>query len=49
VVTPELKQHLSNFREEDYAGIDGIYFNRKNFFKVKWINMAATIRFTCLK
>jgi hypothetical protein len=37
VVTPELKQRLSNFREEDYAGIDGIYFNRKNFFKGKWI------------
>jgi glycosyltransferase involved in cell wall biosynthesis len=37
IVTPQLKQHLLNFRNEDHEGIDGIYFNRKNFFKGKWI------------
>jgi exosortase/archaeosortase family protein len=37
IVTPELKQHLVNFREEDHKEVDGIYFNRKNFFKGKWI------------
>ena len=36
-VTPELKQLLLNFKDEDYADIDGIYFNRKNFFKGRWL------------
>ncbi|MDB5117671.1 MAG: glycosyltransferase family 2 protein [Mucilaginibacter sp.] len=49
VVSPELKQHLSNFREEDYAGIDGIYFNRKNFFKGKWIKHGGYYPFYLLK
>jgi glycosyltransferase involved in cell wall biosynthesis len=48
VVTPELKQHLSNFRE-DYADIDGIYFNRKNFFKGKWIKHGGYYPFYLLK
>lgn len=37
IVTPELLQQLQNFRDEDYLDINGIYFNRKNFFKGKWI------------
>jgi len=37
VVTGQLKQHLVNFKDEDYSAIDGIYFNRKNYFKGKWI------------
>ncbi|SOD18596.1 glycosyltransferase family 2 protein [Pedobacter xixiisoli] len=37
VVTPELFNQLANFREEDYQDINGIYFNRKNIFKGKWI------------
>ncbi|HEY0244007.1 MAG TPA: glycosyltransferase family 2 protein [Mucilaginibacter sp.] len=37
VVTNELKQYLLTFREEDNRDINGIYFNRKNFFKGKWI------------
>ena len=28
VVTPELKQRLSTFKDEDFANVDGIYFYR---------------------
>ena len=37
VVTSELKQQLVDFKDEDHIDIDGIYFNRKNFFKRRWI------------
>lgn len=48
-VTPELKARLVNFRNEDYAGIDGIYFNRKNFFKGRWIKHGGYYPFYLLK
>lgn len=37
IVTPELFLQLQNFRNEDYANVNGIYFNRKNYFKGSWI------------
>nr|WP_242691524.1 glycosyltransferase family 2 protein [Pedobacter sp. SYSU D00823] len=37
IVTPELFQKLKNFRDEDFKDVNGIYFNRKNFFKGKWL------------
>jgi exosortase/archaeosortase family protein len=37
IVTPELKQLLLNFNDADYDDVNGIYFNRKNFFKGRWI------------
>ncbi len=37
IVTPELFELLTHFRDQDYAAVNGIYFNRKNFFKGKWI------------
>jgi exosortase/archaeosortase family protein len=37
IVTPELRELLAAFRDEDYQHINGIYFNRKNYFKGKWI------------
>ncbi|MDB4926984.1 glycosyltransferase family 2 protein [Mucilaginibacter sp.] len=49
IVTHELKQHLINFREEDYKNIAGIYFNRKNFFKGKWIKHGGYYPFYLLK
>jgi glycosyltransferase involved in cell wall biosynthesis len=49
VVTPELKQHLLNFRDDDFAGINGIYFNRKNFFKGRWIKHGGYYPFYLLK
>lgn len=37
IVTPELFERLQAFRDQDYAHVNGIYFNRKNYFKGKWI------------
>ena len=45
VVTPELKIRLSNFNYEAYSGTNGIYFNRKNFFKGRWIRHGGHIKF----
>ncbi len=42
IVTPELFEQLANFNDDDsYKGINGIYFNRKNFFKGKWIRFGG--------
>jgi len=49
IVTSELKEHLINFRDEDYRHINGIYFNRKNFFKGKWIKHGGYYPFYQLK
>jgi glycosyltransferase involved in cell wall biosynthesis len=49
VVTPELKNRLSNFNDEAYSGINGIYFNRKNFFKGRWIRHGGYYPFYLLK
>jgi glycosyltransferase involved in cell wall biosynthesis len=49
VVTPELKNRLSNFRDQDHSGISGIYFNRKNFFKGRWIKHGGYYPFYLLK
>jgi exosortase/archaeosortase family protein len=49
IVTPELKERLSNFRDEDYRQIDGIYFNRKNIFKGKWLRHGGYYPFYLLK
>lgn len=48
-VTPELKAHLINFKNETHAGINGIYFNRKNFFKGRWIKHGGYYPFYQLK
>ncbi len=37
IVTSELLQLLQDFRDENYASVNGIYFNRKNYFKGSWI------------
>src|ERR1700761_1098798 len=49
VVTPELCERLRNFRNEDYADTDGVYFNRKNFFKGRWIKHGGYSPFYLLK
>lgn len=41
IVTPELFKQLENFSNSDYANINGIYFNRKNYFKGKWIRFGG--------
>ncbi|MEZ4962571.1 MAG: glycosyltransferase family 2 protein [Saprospiraceae bacterium] len=38
IVTPELLEMLENFNNETVpASVNGIYFNRKNYFKGRWI------------
>ncbi len=37
IVTPELFELLKSFKNEDHATVNGIYFNRKNYFKGSWI------------
>ena len=49
VVTPELKQLLTNFKDEDHQHVNGIYFNRKNFFKGRWIKHGGYYPFYLLK
>ncbi|RMF26541.1 MAG: glycosyltransferase family 2 protein [Bacteroidetes bacterium] len=42
IVSPELFQRLSRFRDADMdPEINGIYFNRKNFFKGRWIRFGG--------
>ncbi|WP_295799489.1 exosortase Y [Mucilaginibacter sp.] len=49
VVTPELNNKLSTFNDEDYRDVDGIYFNRKNYFKGRWIKHGGYFPFYLLK
>jgi glycosyltransferase involved in cell wall biosynthesis len=49
IVTPELKARLVDFKDSDYASINGIYFNRKNFFKGRWIKHGGYYPFYLLK
>lgn len=49
VVTPELGQKLANFKDADVAGVDGIYFNRKNYFKGQWLKHGGYYPFYMLK
>lgn len=41
ILTPELYQKLQNFKDADYMGIDGIYFNRKFIFKGRWVRFGG--------
>lgn len=49
IVTPELYQYLKDFNDADYNGVDGIYFNRKNYFKGRWIKHGGYYPFYLLK
>lgn len=49
VLSTELNQLLIDFQDEDYSDIDGIYFNRKNYFKGKWIRHGGHFPFYQLK
>lgn len=41
IVTPELYKMLKEFDAEKHQGINGIYFNRKNFFQGSWIRFGG--------
>ncbi|WP_343523819.1 glycosyltransferase family 2 protein [Pedobacter sp.] len=49
IVTPELFGMLANFNNDEYRDINGIYFNRKNFFQGKWIRFGTFYPFYLLK
>ncbi|PTR01264.1 glycosyltransferase involved in cell wall biosynthesis [Mucilaginibacter yixingensis] len=49
IVTPELRLKLQQFKNQNYADINGIYFSRKNFFKGKWIKHGGLYPFYLLK
>ncbi|MCO5947691.1 exosortase Y [Mucilaginibacter flavidus] len=49
VVTPELNSRLSSFNDADYREINGIYFNRKNYFKGRWVRNGGYSPFYLLK
>ena len=49
IVTPELFTLLQNFKDDDHQNINGIYFNRKNFFKGRWIKHGGYYPFYLLK
>lgn len=48
-LSEELKQRLEQFKDEDHSDIDGIYFNRKNYFRGKWIRHGGFYPFYLLK
>ncbi|MGI4751806.1 MAG: exosortase Y [Janthinobacterium lividum] len=48
-VSSELLLHLKNFKENNFTDVNGIYFNRKNFFKGKWIKHGGYFPFYLLK
>ncbi|MBC6113132.1 glycosyltransferase family 2 protein [Pedobacter fastidiosus] len=48
-VTPALFKLLIDFKPEDYSHVNGIYFNRKNFFQGKWIRFGGYFPFYQLK
>ena len=48
-VSPELLKLLQAFKNEDYKDVSGIYFNRKNIFKGKWLRHGGYFPFYLLK
>jgi glycosyltransferase involved in cell wall biosynthesis len=49
IVSNELFIKLKNFKNEDNLQINGIYFNRKNIFKGKWLKYGGYYPFYLLK
>jgi len=41
IVTPELYHQLQHFQNSAHQDIDGIYFNRKNYFKGRWLRFGG--------
>ena len=49
IVSPELFSLLKNFSDENFKNINGIYFNRKNIFKGKWLRYGGYYPYYLLK
>ena len=48
-VTPELFELLHDFKDEENLNLDGIYFNRKNYFQGSWVRYGGYYPFYQLK
>lgn len=48
-LSPSLFNQLQNFNNEDYKNVNGIYFNRKNYFQGTWIKHGGYFPFYMLK
>jgi glycosyltransferase involved in cell wall biosynthesis len=49
IVTPSLFKLLQDFDQSAYTDVNGIYFNRKNYFKGRWIRHGGYYPFYMLK
>ena len=49
VLSDELKNRLADFKDEEHRHVNGIYFNRKNHFKNRWIRYGGYYPFYQLK
>lgn len=49
IVSPELFTLLKDFKNDDYLHVNGIYFNRKNYFQGSWIRFGGYFPFYQLK
>ena len=49
ILSPELFALLKDFRDEEYPNVNGIYFNRKNYFQGSWIRFGGFYPFYLLK
>jgi len=49
IVSPQLFNMLEDFKNDDYSGVNGIYFNRKNYFQGTWIKRGGYFPFYLLK
>lgn len=48
-LSPSLYAQLQNFNQQDYNNVNGIYFNRKNYFQGTWIKHGGYFPFYMLK
>ncbi len=49
IVSAELFDLLANFKDQDFKDVNGIYFNRKNYFQGTWIKHGGYFPFYLLK
>ncbi len=49
VVSPSLFKLLADFKDDHFSNINGIFFNRKNYFQEKWIRFGGYYPFYMLK
>lgn len=48
-ISPELEKLLTDFTDDQFKEVNGIYFNRKNFFQGEWLKHGGYFPFYMLK